>query len=416
MQSPAGGQTGLEARNGRLLMVIPAVLRVEDGRVLLDEHYANNLRSYLNSFEHVVVASPAFEKPQKNLIPLEQVEGHERTTVHVLPLPYREDRYLRHRGNVRRLLDHEIAAADFVMLSPHSAFDWSTLAGVTALESGRRYGMEADWDLQSVWAEIIRDMPAGARKLRQSLWLKLHTPSFMKVLEGSSLALLQGAAVFDAYRNRAPNPHRVLNVQISDEDRIDVEVLARKAEEILKGAPLRIAYAGRMISMKGPFDWLSCLERLRKQKVPFVATWLGDGDLRTEFEERMRSSRLENVLSLPGNVARDKVRETVERSHLFVFCHKTQESPRCLLEALALGTPLVGYDSLHARNLTTAEGGGVFVDMNDVDGLASAVAALNVDRPRLATLMRSAFASAQTFDREAAIQERITLIKQYLGR
>jgi hypothetical protein len=54
--------------------------------------------------------------------------------------------------------------------------------------------------------------------------------------------------------------------------------------------------------------------------------------------------------------------------------------------------------------------------MNDVDGLASAVAALNVDRPRLATLMRSAFASAQTFDREAAIQERITLIKQYLGR
>src|SRR5690349_13427217 len=105
MQSRAGGRVSTEARKGRLLMVIPAILRVEDGRVLLDEHYANNLRSYLKSFEHVVVASPAFETQQKNLIPLEQVEGHERTTIHVLPLPYREDRYLRHRQSVRRLLD-----------------------------------------------------------------------------------------------------------------------------------------------------------------------------------------------------------------------------------------------------------------------------------------------------------------------
>nr|WP_314445852.1 glycosyltransferase [uncultured Sphingomonas sp.] len=416
MQSPAGGQTGLEARNGRLLMVIPAILRVEDGNVLLDEHYANNLRSYLNSFEHVVVASPAFETPQKNLIPLERVEGHERTTVHVLPLPYREDRYLRHRRKVRRLIDHEIAAADYVMVSPHSAFDWSTLAGIAALESGRRYGMEADWDLQAVWAGIIRDMPAGTRKLRQYVWLKLHTPSFMKVLEGSSLALLQGATVFNAYRGRAPNPHQVLNVQISDNDRIDVEVLAGKVKEVLTGSPLRIAYAGRMISMKGPIDWLSCLDRLHKHKVQFAATWLGDGDLRTAFNEIVRSFGLEDIVSLPGNVTRSQVRETVENSHLFLFCHKTQESPRCLLEALALGTPLVGYDSLHARNLTATRGGGVFVNMNDVDGLASAVVALNGDRPHLATLMRSAFASARTFDREAAIEERIILIKQYLGR
>lgn len=416
MQSPASGQTGHGTRKGRLLMVIPAILRVEDGQLFLDEHYANNLRSYLSSFDHVTIAAPAFETPQRNLLPLEHLPGHERTTVHVLPLPYREDRYLRHRNAVRRLLEREMAAADYIMLSPHSAFDWSTLAGLVALRIGRRYGIEADWDLQSVWSDIISDMPRSVRKVRQALWLKLHTPSYMKVLKGSALALLQGASVFEAYHREAPNPHQVLNVQISDRDRIGPGDLEAKKEEVLAGSPLRIAYAGRMISMKGPFDWLGCLAELREQKVAFTATWLGDGELRDKFEARVEDKALGELVSLPGNVSRYQVRETIERSHIFLFCHKTQESPRCLLESIALGTPLVGYDGLHARNLTATAGGGVFVAMDDVDGLANSVVALDQDRPRLAALMQSASDSARTFDREKAIEERIELIKEYLGR
>jgi hypothetical protein len=47
----------------------------------------------------------------------------------------------------------------------------------------------------------------------------------------------------------------------------------------------------------------------------------------------------------------------LRRAHVFVFTHVTPESPRCLLEALVSGSPIVGYKSAFAEEVTTGRGG-----------------------------------------------------------
>jgi glycosyltransferase involved in cell wall biosynthesis len=384
------------------------------GKLLVDAHYANRLESYLRSFAHVTIACPQLHGTQNNLVEISCIPGHERTQVYLLPEPYREDRYFRHRSQVAKLIKAEIAQAELILIAPHSAFDWPTLAGLIALKLGRKYGMEADWDLQSVWRENIRAMPLGLQKVRHLLWLQGHSRPYRRLLRGSSLALLEGATVFDAYRELAPNPQQVLNVQITDDDRASSAELRAKQQSLRSVRPLRVAYTGRLVSMKGPEDWIFVLSDLDRRGIHFEATWLGDGPLAPSIRKMVREAGLGEKVFLPGAVPREEARKVVEQSDIFLFCHKTQESPRCLLEALALGTPIIGYDSLHARHLTAASGGSCLVRINDTATLVSTVERLAGDRAQLARMMADAHRSSMAFDRDEAVKRRIDLIKLHL--
>ena len=59
-------------------------------------------------------------------------------------------------------------------------------------------------------------------------------------------------------------------------------------------------------------------------------------------------------------------------------------------------------------------GGGAFVERGDVAGLANLVTDYAADRDKLKDLVRGAAASGRMLDRDAAINERIGLMKQYL--
>ena len=112
---------------------------------------------------------------------------------------------------------------------------------------------------------------------------------------------------------------------------------------------LRLAYVGRADPMKGPLDWIEVLERLAAAGVDFEATWLGDGADLAEMLRRVAAAGLGATgCALPGFAAdRAAVFAALRAAHLFLFCHKTPESPRSLIEALVSGAPLVGYDSAY---------------------------------------------------------------------
>lgn len=91
---------------------------------------------------------------------------------------------------------------------------------------------------------------------------------------------------------------------------------------------------------------------------------------------------------------------------MLLFCHKTPESARCLIEALVSGCPLVGYDSAYARGLIEAHGGGVFTPPNDPNMLAEQVVMLDRDRPAFARLIAAAAASGQLYDEDSVYAHR----------
>lgn len=401
---------------GKLLLVIPTVVEQSGQHLLLDGDFSNNVEAYLREFDSVTVACPA--RRQTGTFPStrdpEDVAGSERLNLIVLPEPYREDRYIARRGEVKRILREQIESADYILISPHAAFDWSTLAAEMCIDLKKKYNMEADWNLPQVTNYIWSQMPFGPNKLRKLVWQKYHTPKYFRCLRNSSLALVQGEDVYNEYKRIAPNIFPVLNIQVTDKDKISHENLARKTAAVRQGAPLKIVYAGRAAEMKGPMEWLGVLDILRGKGIEFNATWFGGGELLDEMQGVVQDRGLTSCCELPGNADREAVFSALQSADMFLFCHMTKESPRCLVEALAAGAPLIGFGTDYSRSLVRQAGGGAFVERGDVEGLAEIVEHYALNRNELVDLIVQAAASGDRLDRDTAISERISLMKQYL--
>lgn len=400
-----------------LLLVIPSVMGLDTkGELHFDQDFSNNLVAYLAAFSSVTVACPAAEAISQfpGTVARRDLPHGERLRAVVLPEPYREDRYLRHRGAISRLLGQEIDRARYLLISPHAPFDWSTLAAEICIAKGRKYNMEGDWNLPQVSRHIWSKMPFGLNKLRKRLWLAYHDPKYMRCLRHSALSLLQGDDVYNSYKDIAPNPFSVLNVQITEKERIGPQALTAKLTQIRRGGPLQLVYAGRAIEIKGPMEWLGTLLRLKQQGIDFRAIWFGEGNMLEAMRAFVRENGLEQCCELPGNAPRERVFERLQQADAFLFCHMTKESPRNVVEALAAGAPLLGFGTDFTRGLVREQGGGTFTEVGNVAGLADIVARYARDREALAELTQAAAASGQSFDRDKAIQERITLMRRYL--
>jgi glycosyltransferase involved in cell wall biosynthesis len=400
-----------------LVLVIPSVVEVSEGRMELDGDFVNNLNAYLHAFSrvHVMCVKTTKPSPFPSVVPVENIDHADRLKITILPTPYREDRYLYHRGRVRRILREAMLESEYHLISPHAAFDWSTLATEICFAEGIPYNMEADWALPVARAELWRRMPWGLAKLRKLAWGVHHDRKYYRALRRSSLSLLQGGDVFHELAHRAPKAFSVLNVQVTGADHIDAAELDRKLNR-LSDRTIKIVYAGRASDMKGPFIWLDVISRLKAWKCRFHATWAGDGEQLDKMQRLVADRELGDVCTLAGKLDRNETRRLITDADMFLFCHLIQESPRCLVEALAFGTPIVGFDSHYARGLVIDDGGGLFVPRGDGDLLADVARGLIENPETIRDLTAHAAISGAKLDRDTAIQDRIRLMKLHLRR
>ncbi len=147
--------------------------------------------------------------------------------------------------------------------------------------------------------------------------------------------------------------------------------------------PLRIAYAGRASQHKGIYDWIEALFELVSDNFQIRATWFVDGRPELAAARRLvsRKSLLDRIRFV-GAVDHAHFIDALRSFDAFMFCHKTQESPRCLVEALICGRPIVGYDSPYPRNLILTNGGGLLVSP-DPKALACAIKKLGTQKKAL---------------------------------
>jgi colanic acid/amylovoran biosynthesis glycosyltransferase len=399
-------------RRNSLLLVIPSVVMDDNGSLRVEADFLNDLQVYCKNFDEVIFACPALNAEQsegyiQRSAPLDELPRVARYIR--LPYTYREDTHLSHYSKTRKLLRDLIEGADHLLFAPHAPLDWPTVAAREAFKIGRKYDVEYAVDYNEFMRFKIHSMPWGIRKFRKSIlarWMKREADRYFA---RSALAMLQGQELFDAYKHAAPNPQMMLNVQVRDGDHISRAQIKEKVAEIRSGAPLRIVYSGRMNDRKGAVDWMKAIN---SAGCAVSATWFGDGPDRTDME----SLNERGQVSLPGEVPRANVLFAMRDAHMFLFCHKVPESPRCLIEALASGAPLVGYRSLYPESLVAQGGGGKFVPKGDWQALGSLISQLNDDRDRLAELVLAAARTGRGFEHDNAVQRRADLIRQYAGK
>jgi glycosyltransferase involved in cell wall biosynthesis len=214
----------------------------------------------------------------------------------------------------------------------------------------------------------------------------------------------------------SPRPFLVHDIHLKPEDRIDAEAMREKARRVRSGEPLRLVYAGRAVAIKGPFEWLRAMADLKGRGVRFHARWLGDGPLLEEMKRELDRLGLGGHVELLGFVAdREAVSQALRDADLFVFCHKTLESPRCLIEAMIAACPIVGYDSAYPRDLLAGAGDELLTPLGDPAALTRRIAELDENREALGSLIERVYDLGGSYSDVAVFRHRSDLIKEHLG-
>lgn len=335
----------------------------------------------------------------------------QRATIRALPQGYGVPAMARAYLGVRRELRRAFAEHRHLCFTLGLLLgDWPFVGAIEAIRQRRRYSAWID----RVEAPILRQLAVSfARRAAVEAIAPLGHLGLRHVLRHSKVALLQGGDTYDTYSRFAPEPHCTYDIHTRPEEQIAPALVEAKQARVRTGAPLNIVYVGRAAAMKGPSDWIETLQRLHRERVPFRATWIGDGPDLPAIRQRVAEAGLAGLIDLPGfENRREVLLSRLKDSDLLLFCHKTPESARCLIEALVCGCPIVGYDTAYPRDLVAKRGGGVFAPQNDVAALAERVVRLHQDREAFAALIAAAAQSGQLYNEDAVYAHRAELMKR----
>ncbi|MDG3004966.1 glycosyltransferase [Paludisphaera mucosa] len=412
-----------------LLLVLPVSFRRDQaGRLLFESQACNGLERWAENFGRLVVACPLApgvardgDETSEIYLPVDDLPSRDRIEFITLPTAYRMLAFAKAYRGARAALAAAIPRCQYLCFAIGGLFgDWASVAALEAHRQGRPFSVWTD----RVEHQVIKKAYLESRGPRRFLrWVKnnlvispMMASMERRVVSRADLGLFHGRDCYDGYAPISRRPFVVHNIHTKPEDRIDEAALREKLRRARAGEPLRIVYTGRAAGMKGPLDWVRVLADLHGRGVAFHATWLGDGPLLAEMREEVARHGLADRVDLPGFVGdRRRVMQAMRDSDLFLFCHKTPESPRCLIEALIAASPIVGYDSAFARDLLEDSADLALTPLDDPDALARRVAGFDADRQALVALMERCYELGGHYSDRAVFRHRSELIKTYLG-
>ena len=194
--------------------------------------------------------------------------------------------------------------------------------------------------------------------------------------------------------------------------------VAGKATRRDAGAPLRLAFSGRLERMKGADHLLPLIERLVARGLDFEFHIFGAGSISEQLNNAAGRKEFANRLVFHGPVKfeAELVPWMRAQADVFVCCHR-QSDPSCTyLETLGCGVPIVGYRNRAFEGIVNMADAGWVVDKDDLDALADEIARLNQQRDEITTKSRAALAFARKNTFEKTFFNRIAQLRPMLTR
>lgn len=146
--------------------------------------------------------------------------------------------------------------------------------------------------------------------------------------------------------------------------------------------PAKILAVGRLVAKKGFRVLVAALAQLQAKAIPFHCTLIGEGPERQALEAAVAACELQTKVTFTGALPRQKVAVMVQESAMVVApCIISEDGdrdglPTILVEAMALGTPVISTKVAGIPELVIDGQTGLCVDSNDAAGLAEAITKL----------------------------------------
>lgn len=142
-----------------------------------------------------------------------------------------------------------------------------------------------------------------------------------------------------------------------------------------------IGFIGQMIPRKGIPDLLDMFDQLYQRDKNLKLQLLGDGRQRQELENKSAGQSSAGAIEFLG--FRSDRLELLSHFYLFVMTSSLEGIPRCMMEAMAVGVPVVAYDIPGVDKLVTHRETGLLAPFGDKVALASCCRQI-LDDPALA--------------------------------
>jgi glycosyltransferase involved in cell wall biosynthesis len=160
--------------------------------------------------------------------------------------------------------------------------------------------------------------------------------------------------------------------------------------------PRTLVFAGRLTAQKS----LGTLLAATAQVPDATLLLVGDGPEREAVAAAVRELGLESRVSLLGPQPRERTLELARAADAAVLSSAWENFPHAVVEALAVGTPVVATDVGGVAEVVQDGVNGLLVPPHDVDALAGALRRVLDDPPFRARLAASAAASVAAYSSE----------------
>jgi colanic acid/amylovoran biosynthesis glycosyltransferase len=147
------------------------------------------------------------------------------------------------------------------------------------------------------------------------------------------------------------------------------------AEKITK-----LVYVGRLSAEKGVPVLFDSLEVLKSKGYEFTLTLLGDGEARQELVTSAMDHGISQQVKFAGFVDQKTIADTLQSSDIFVLPSFAEGIPVSLMEAMAMGVPVIATYVGGITELVIDKVTGQMVYPSDPEGLANAIA-YYIDNP-----------------------------------
>ena len=404
-----------------LLLELPVPFKQVDGILHVEAQAYNGISRWLDNFDCISLCAPllpasADESSEGSMtwLPVTELLSSGRLKLHPLPWGYHPMEHFKHQSKVAQLFRRLIPEHRYLCFSNLGWLgSWGNIAADEASRAQRPYAVWLDWVLH----EMPDANPGGvAKRAFGRIKLSMLKRNSLRAVRNAALGLFHGNSVHQAYAPYCRQAQIVHDIHLKRSDLIDEAGLQAR---LTRGdGLLRIGYAGRVHAMKGPLQWIDALAQAIRggpAGLHIEATWIGDGPLLDAARSRVRELGLQEQIHFPG-VENDRARVLafLRSLDLFLFCHLTPESPRCLIEALMSGVPLLGYASPYAHDLVAASSqAGCFVPVGQSAELGELLRR-QCSSTELGERSRAAQRCGSAFSDEAVFRQRSDLIKAHL--
>ena len=183
--------------------------------------------------------------------------------------------------------------------------------------------------------------------------------------------------------------------------------------------PLRIVSVARLTEKKGLDVAVKASEILRDKGGQFEFTIIGNGEQEGMMREHIARAGLKEMVSMPGFKPQEEIRQALNDADIFLLPSKTAADgdmegiPVALMEAMAVGLPVVstyhsGIPELIQNNIS-----GWLVSENDADELAATLLRLSRGDIDVAPVVAAARHKVETeFNQHIAYGELAKILEQ----